>query len=979
MAFATASVLALCVAEQAAMAQAAPTPGDAVAQAEPVEEAGAITVTGSRIARDGYTAPTPVSVLSSADIQAQAPPNIADFVNQLPAISGSGTPASGTAALSAGTAGISSINLRSIGASRTLVLLDGQRSVASSSTGLVDVNTIPQALVERVEVVTGGASAAYGSDAVGGVVNFILKKDFTGLELVGDIGETTYGDNQNYNFTATAGANLFGDRLHVMGSVQYFKSEGIDSVDRKWNQSGNFLMLNPDYVAGNGAPEYLVTQQVGPARLSPGGLIVGATTNTGANVLSPLRGTYFGTVNPNTGLASLGQLTFGRSVSPQAQSMVGGDWEYTSQGYVGSTSLEPGQERIGAFGRATFDLTDNISVYGSFSYNKQTNDNIYLQPVNTGNLTIQQDNAFLPQSIRDQMVANNLRSLTIGTSNAGMPLGGSLNVREVYRYVLGARGDFNLGGKSWNWDAYYQRGFTRANEELTGTWRTARMNAATDAVFAPAGNPAGIPAGTIACRVNVDTNPNNNQPGCIPLNRIGIGGQSADAINYVLNDGYQPLRFQRLQQDVAALTFSGELFELPGGPAAIAVGGEWRKEQIDGTVDPVFSTGWQYGNYLVNKGQYNVKEAFIELALPVFTGAEINGAARVTDYSTSGTVATWKVGATWQVIDDIRFRGSVSRDIRAPNLGELFAAGTGRSNTVQLRIPGEAVRTVTFQEKATGNPLVQPEVARSWTIGAVATPTFAPGVALAVDYYQVKIVDAIGTITVPQTVDLCYLQNVQAFCDNITATVVNGQIVDFPEIVIFPTNFAFQTNRGIDIEASFRTPMDAIIPGANGNLALRALFTHYLENNTDDTINIPIDAAGNNFSGPPKWNYRLSMLYDADPFTISLVGRGYSAGVLDNNYVECQTNCPASTQFNRTINNNQLDGAFFLDTSIAYKIPVRSSEAQIQLTITNLLNRDPSLVPNGPTGDSLFAFPQASRQLGDRLGRTFRLSLRFKY
>ena len=978
-AFATASVMAMVMAAIPAYAQTTdqlPT----VAQADMSDEsAGTITVTGSRIARDGYTAPTPVSMLSEVDIQVQSPPNISDFVNQLPAIQGSSSPASSTASLSGGTAGISSINLRSLGTSRTLVLIDGQRSVASSSTGLVDINTIPQALVQQVEVVTGGASAHYGSDAVGGVVNFILKKDFTGLDLNADYGETTYGDGQNYNFTATAGAHLMDKRLHIMANFQYFKQEHIESIDRKWNQTGYNMIDNPDYTANNGQPRYLISAGTGPHLFSPGGHVV-----TG-----PLTGTAFGRVDPATGIASVGQIAYGRVLNRNVSAtnggsiaMLGGDWQENGRGFVGSTSLEPGQERIGAFGRATFEVTPNFTVYLSGAYNKQTGESNYLQPVNNGNLVIQRDNAYLPESVRSQMVALNLNTIRIGTSNAGLPLGGANNTREVYRYVLGAKGDFGLMGRGWTWDAYWQRGFTRIDDLLFGTHLNSRVTLASDAVRAPAGNAAGIAEGTIVCRSTL-TNPTN---GCVPMNRIGEGGQSAASIDYILNNGAQPQRFQRLQQDVAALTFSGELFDLPGGAAAIALGGEWRREQIDGVVDPQFSNGWQYGNYRVTQGRYDVKEAFVEVALPVFTGAELNGAVRVTDYTTSGTVATWKVGATWQAIDDLRFRGTVSRDIRAPNLDELFSAGSGRSNTVQLSQPGQVTRTVTYQQLATGNPLVQPEIARSWTIGAVATPTFLPGFAMSVDYYQVKISGAIGTLQPQDVVNLCFIQNVQEQCDAINIIRdVNGNIETFNPLILRPINYAFQTNKGLDLEASYRTNMSAVHESMDGNLTLRGSFTHYISNLIDDTLNRPRETAGQiagsqiTTQGPPKWNYRLSAIYDSQRVTLALIGRGYTKGVIDNNGTACLTNCPAFVTGSPTFNLNEVGGAFFMDTSIAYKFPVRSSEAQLQLTVTNVLNRDPTLAPNGPTGDSQFAFAQTSRIIGDRLGRTFRLSARFKY
>jgi outer membrane receptor protein involved in Fe transport len=972
-AFTTASVTALMLGQQPLMAQTADDLPPTVAQADmTTEDKSPIIVTGSRITRDGYSAPTPVSMLTEDDIQAQSPANISNFVSQLPAIQGSSAAATTTSSLSAGTAGIASVNLRSLGANRTLVLLDGQRSVASSATGLVDINTFPQALIERVEVVTGGASAAYGSDAVGGVVNFILKKDFKGLQLNADYGETTYGDGANYNFSATAGAMLMDDRLHVMGNVNYFNQEHIPFIDRDWNNSGYNVIPNPAYVAGNGQPEFVVASQTGPNRVTPGGLVVSG----------PLRGTKFGLVNPNTGFASVGQHVFGQSQTANAIAMQGGDWQEAGRGFVGSTSLEPGQERIGAYGRVSFEISPNVNVFASMSYNKMKLESNYLQPINNGNLTIRRDNAYLPASVGQQMNTLGLTSITIGTTNEGLPIGGAENERAVYRYVIGGKGSFDLMNRDWNWDIYYQRGISRVNELLYGTWRTSRINDATDAVFAPAGNSAGIPAGKIVCRTTL-TAPTN---GCIPLNRIGSNGQSQAAIDYILNDGAQPARFQRLQQDVAAVTLSGELFDLPGGPAAIALGGEWRQEKIEGEVDPQFNTGWQYGNYLENNGKYNVKEAFAELSLPVFTGAEINGAGRVTDYSTSGVVATWKVGATWQPIDDIRFRGNISRDIRAPNLDELFAAGTGRSNTILLRESGQPTRTVGYQQKATGNPNVKPEVASSWTVGAVLTPTFMPEFAFSVDLYRVKISGAIGSLAPQNIVDLCFINNDQSQCNNLKiARDISGRITNFDEILLFPINFASQVNKGIDFETSYRTSLDRISSSLDGQLTLKASATHYISNRIDDTLNLPSQTVGQfsnsqfSTSGPPAWNYRLSAIYNSQRVTTALIGRGYTSGVLDNNAIICSTNCPASTTNNRTINTNFVGGAFFLDASLAYRIPVGNSETQIQLTVNNLLNRDPTLTPNGPTGDSQFSRGQASLSVGDRLGRTFRLSARFKY
>lgn len=936
----------------AAQAQSGDTlPGPAADDAP--AEADTITVTGSRIARDGYEAPTPVSVVSAEDIQAQAPGNIADFVNTLPSIAGSTTPASNIGSLSNGQAGINALNLRSLGTNRTLVLLDGQRSVPSSVTGLVDINTFPQELIERVEIVTGGASAAYGSDAVGGVVNFILNTNFKGLKAVVESGITQYGDGPSYRAAVSGGTAVLDDRLKLLFSAEYARQYGVDTVDRKWNDSGYFQINNPAYTATNGQPARLVGSGFGPSHVTPGGLITAG----------PLRGTYFGAIDPATGRATTGQLTYGQVSGTW---MIGGDWQYTQDGYASSVSLIPDEERMGIFTRAAFEVTPDIEIVGQFSYNRFEGTSLYLQVPSTG-VSISADNAYLPDSIRSEMASRGLKSFNMGTTNVGFPKSGSANVREAYRYVAGAKGSFEIAGGEWSWGAYYQKGVVKAHEQLINIWHVSRLNLATDAVYAPAGNPAGIAAGTIVCRSTL-TDPGN---GCVPLNRIGVGGASAEALAYIM-PADQPYRDQTIKQDVAAVTFSGRLLELSGGPLAVAFGGEWRREQVDGFVEPQFQSGWWAGNYLVNNGKYDVKEAFLEIAAPLFTGFELSAAGRYTDYSTSGGVQTWKVGATWEPIRGVRLRGNISRDIRAPNLNELFAAGTARTNSVTVP-PTNAADD--FIELVTGNLGLDPEVADSWTVGTVVTPTFLPGFAAAVDYYEIDISDAIGSISAQNTVNLCYEQHIQQYCNNITYT--SGGDID--RILTQPFNFASQKARGIDIEASYRFALDDVFSGAPGSLTLRAMATHYLENLTDNGIDFPNDSAGTNTgSGPPSWLYRVTATYDADPFTFNLMARGVSDGKYDNNFIECTTGCPTSTPAHRTINDNHIDGAVYFDASAGLKFGIPGSEGELQFTVRNLFNKAPVLIGNGPDSVNVPGYPQTNRQFYDVYGRTFRISLRLK-
>jgi outer membrane receptor protein involved in Fe transport len=357
----------------------------------------------------------------------------------------------------------------------------------------------------------------------------------------------------------------------------------------------------------------------------------------------------------------------------------------------------------------------------------------------------------------------------------------------------------------------------------------------------------------------------------------------------------------------------------------------------------------------------------------------VNAAGRYTDYSTSGSVQTWKAGATYSPIPDIKFRGTYSRDIRAPNLQELFAAGTARTNSVIL--PGNApigAGSFQFTENTVGNRNLKPEKAKTWTVGTVVTPGFLPGFSASFDYYDIRITDAIGSITAQNTVDFCY-SGESAYCSNIVYT--GGALSG---ITIQPFNFASQREKGFDIEASYRTQLAEIAPSLPGALSVHAAITHYISNVIDNGI-FPIDYAGVNggsLSGTysaPDWVYRVSAFYDIDPVTLNLVARGFSSGVYGNDYVECTSGCPASTTRSRTINDNHIRGATYFDASASVKIKAGGHQGDLTLVVNNMLNKKPVLVGNGPDGNNTPAYPQTSRSLYDVIGRVYRLSARFKF
>ena len=898
-----------------------------------------ITVTGTRIQRDGYRAPTPLTVLNSADIEASAPANVADFVNDIPSLAGSVTPANSNLNISAGNAGVNALNLRALGTARTLVLLDGQRSVGSTLGGLVDVNTFPQGLIKSVEIVTGGASAAYGSDAVSGVVNFILDKSYTGLKGAAEYGRTDRGDAPSHRVTLTAGTGFAGGRGHLLLNGEIAVREGLNGVPRDWNNRGWYMINNPAYVAGNGQPERLIASSAGLSQATRGGVI----TNTA------LRGTQFGVGG------QVSQYDFGTTRDPW---QIGGDWQATQVN--GFQSLDPAEDRKSAFGRVSFDVADWLNVYGQASYAKSQNLGWLGVQLNQANVTIRSDNAFLPAAVRSQLVARNITQFTLGTTNADLPIRKNDTERDVQRYVLGAGGTFGLFAGTARWNAYYQKGISRTREMARDITNNARLALAQDAVFAPAGNAAGVAAGTIVCRSTLTT-PGN---GCVPLNRLGVGVASQAALDYVIGN---PFRRQRFEQDVFAGNLSFDAFRLPAGAVSVAIGGEHRREKVTGTVASDFQTGWFVGNFLPTFGAYDVTEGYVELLVPVIKGLDLNGAVRGTDYSTSGYVTTWKAGVTFEPIPDIRFRATRSRDIRAPNLGELYTAGSTRINVLIDSSQNNA--SVTFAGTSRGNPLLDPEKADQWGVGVVLQPRFLPRFALSVDYYAIRINGAIGSVAAQTIVDRCN-EGLAAFC----TAVVRGPNAFGNTLQVFesPFNFAQQRAKGIDIESSYRIPVGA------GNVTLRGMATRYIQNYFNNGIDAPIETVGQNApGGTPKWLYRAQATYANNGFDLTLIGRGVSAGVYDNSFVECTSGCPASTVTNRTINDNHIDGAFYLDATTSREITMGSRRLELFLNVTNIFDKDPPVVAPGPAG-SAYATPATNQSLYDLLGRTYRAGVRFR-
>lgn len=940
---AQARMLLLCagaVAPLVAPAQDVEAPAEELALQE-------IVVTGSRIARDGFEAPTPLTVIGVDQINASAPENLADFVNDLPSVVGSSTPQNSNLSFSNGQAGINALNLRGLGTVRTLVLLDGRRSAPSAITGIVDVNDLPQALVERVEVVTGGASAAYGSDAMTGVVNFILDKDFEGIKSELSGGRTTYGDDDNYKGSLTGGFAFAEGRGHVLLSGEYTKREGIYGVPRDWNKRGSYIIPNPAYTPGSGVPARWVVNGASLSTATLGGII----TNTA------LRGTTFGDAG------SYRQFQYGPVVA--APWMQGGEW--ASNQFNGYNTLDQEVERKGLFGRVSFEITDNLEVFAQASHNESQTLSWQLQQFNIANIVVRAGNPFIPAALAQQMAAQNITQFTLGTMNGDIPTIAFDGSREVLRYTAGLEGNFDLFGTEWNWDAYYQKGETDSSETGFNISSKARFAQALDAVAGPNGP---------VCR-----NPAN---GCVAYNPMGLNVNSQAVLDFILGS---PHRDQTFSQEVVAATLRGSPFEIWAGDVSVAMGVERREEKVSGAADAgSLANDWFAGNYLPTFGKYHVAEAFLETLVPLandLPGAQsldLNAAVRRTDYSVSGLVTTWKVGATWQPIDDLRFRVTRSRDIRAPNLNELFAAGTANTNTVTDPFNGN--QNVQYQGLSVGNLGLEPEKADTLGLGVVLQPRFLEGFTASVDYYDVEIHDVIGTVPAQTIVDNCFAGLAQ-FCSAIARGVGSGGTQQISQIRLQPFNLVELKAQGLDLEASYRFGMDELVSSWNGDLTLRALATHYLKNYQDNGVNPPIDSVGSNSGATtsmatiPDWVYRATLTYSNDPLTATLTGRGISSGTYLNNYIECSTNCPNFTADNPTINDNSLPGAFYLDASVSYKLNWNDFDWEAFLSVQNLTNKDPAIVPQGPAGLA-YAMTPTNPTLYDILGRVYRVGVRVR-
>ncbi len=904
---------------------------DQAAKSGDNEELEQIFVSASRVEREGFEAPTPVTIVGREQITEAAAPYLADYLSSLPAFGAAMSNKNPTPNLSGGNTGLSLVNLRNLGVERTLVLFNGQRVVSANiiNSG-VDLNLIPTALVSRVDVVTGGASASWGSDAISGVVNVILNKKFSGLEVSTEGSMTTYGDAANYKIDLAGGHEFAGGRGHAIGSITWSETPGFTATGARSWYTGRTLMVNPAYTATNSEPR-LIARNAG----------IGTGTQGGVITSGPLKGTQFvgpkGTPVP----FDFGILSGTMSTGPDADYSMGKTIDLAQPLWRGSV-----------FGYSSYDITDDITASFEINYSTVGGKNHSTPNYQLNNLVIQQDNAFLDPSIKARMQALGLTSFTMGTSAMNMDIPSAISWRKLVRTVVSLDGKF---GDGWSWSAYYQRGRSQAKSIGENITHVARRNAAQDAVLASNGQ--------IVCRVNNDAITTNDMPGCSPLNVFGVGVPSRSALDYT--SGLDTYQLIRNWQNVEAVSVRGEPFSTWAGPVSLAMGIENRAEKAHGISDALSQANAFFGgNPKGFDGKYNVKEGFAETVVPLAKDApwaralDFNGALRLTDYSNSGFVTTWKAGVTYQITDEYRFRATRSRDIRAPNMDNLFQAGSVRIS-VQFDPFTGATPTAFFNTM--GNPNLKPEKADTWSAGAVFSPSWLSGFQASVDWYSINIKDAIFTTGAAQVVDSCF-KGVAIFCKQLQRD-KNGALF---QVDLYPENIAAAKTSGIDFETSYSFPIGP------GTLRTRLMGTYYLEQSSVQN-GVYLDnngAIGGDTGGPagyPKLRGTVAATYDMDAISATLQARVIGSAKLNNNWGP------------KDIDNNHVPGVVYLDLRASYSFPLLGADGRIYISVDDLMDKDPPIVPITATSALPFYNATTNRALYDAIGRTVHIGVRAKF
>ena len=936
-----------------------------------------VVVTASRIQRAGFTAPTPTQVKGVEAVEQQGLTDVAVFLDDIPAMHGeTGPQATGLGNATTMNGGVSYVNLRSLGngnvyggqlPARTLVLVDGQRPVFNGTGGAVDLNMIPTIMIDHTDVVTGGASAQWGSDAVAGVVNLVYKKNFNGLQAEASIGQSTYGDDTTYHAAFVAGHKFLGDKLHVLLGASYDKENGIGPAPynaRPWAAAQYGTVL--------GTPSGLVrfeTSNVQQSYNTYGGIITTAKTATGA-ASSLLNGTAFAPAGGIPYAYNYGN-TYGFVGTPTSQSgptnQLFGDTNY-GQGNGDTADILAPLERLAVVMKDEYDITDHIKadLMLNYSYNDGHRQSVSFRDSAATALNIlgpgsTAPNPFIPTSVQNMMTANNITSFTLGKIDRDFGPMVIFSGNQNYQMSAGVTGDFDFL-TNWTFDAHVNYGTDHWWSEIPNN----RLNANFLNSVAVIQGPSGPECASATARA----------AGCLPYNPFGLGVNSQATLNYSRAESH-------VWSDTDRTDFNANFHASPfltwAGPVAIAFGGEYRLDSINFKPDANAQAGlYTYTNASAITGSINVGEAYIEadapLAkdLPFVKSLDIDGAVREAEYKYSGANNTWKVGANYQIVDDFRFRISESQDVRAPNVTELFSAASLAMNQVTYTPTyGPSAGKLLFQQLVPvytqGNQALVPEKALTFTYGGVFTPRFLPGFQLSVDYWDINIANAIQT-AVPNTIVNNCLAGQASYC-----TAVKFDANDFPTIYVEPLNIGGLHTNGVDIAAQYSTPLSRVwdkLPGRT-TLSWNGTYTAHFITTTNG---VAYDTAGEVGGGVitvgsidmPHWLWDANVNYAIGNLNLNLNIRYIGGGVLDVSAEPGHANYGLLVNAQGQYFNTAASKTYF-NVGAQYTVPnayTWGQNIQVFGNINNLMNVQPN------------AFGRDTSQ--DFIGRFYTIGLRLK-
>jgi outer membrane receptor protein involved in Fe transport len=943
-----------------------------------------VVVTGTRIRDTGFSTPTPVTAVTAEQLELMAPGNLIEAVTQLPIFFNNTTQDAPGAFFNSPGAG--SLNIRGLNTNRTLTLLNGRRMPPSNRVGAVDINVFPEEIVERIEVVTGGASAAYGSDAVAGVANFILDTDFEGFEAHAQSGTSSANSRGTWEAGAVFGTAI-GERGHLLASAEAYGQDHVfDFTKQDWYESWGqvrtapgFDTVAPHVVASVGS-QYGVLSATGIAPI---------TFDENGNPVPFVLG------QPNGGGAH--SIANGGSGTPNGQEFA---------------TLSPEAERKSGFFYYDFDLGERTNLYAQMvygeNYSKSNNAGGTFTVGNT--LRVFRGNAFLPSTVQQIFDSNpSLQSMSftrIGGLADLAPGAAQATTGTSQALTFGFEHDVSADGllDGWQVRGYLQSGKTDQRGDHIRGVRIDRVPAAIDAVRDPNGN--------IVCYAALRDPANWSD--CVPLNLFGPGKASPAAVEWVtgLDAGIHvttPVYFTdsgfsrgrtldylssdikvtdtEVEQDVIDLSIDGEIAEGWAGPISAAFGLHYREESIlqltfdhtnpsggpdarpamfDPTIvrgNPVGmserTTAIQFASVPNLEGGFDVTEAFAEFMIPLVAdkpavdSLSATVAARWIDYSATGSIQAWKGGLDWQVGDAWRVRTTISRDIRAATLAERFDRTGGTTNVLDPMF-GVIVPTGTYSG---GNPNLKPEEADTRTVGTVFQPRSVPGFQMSLDWYEINLTGAVGQLGSQVIVDECWNYPTSSACSLLNRD-TNG-VITFIENIFVNINAAKAS--GIDLETAFRANV------GTGSLLWRFVATQLNENSITNLGAPKVDRAGDvGTLQLPEFKVTTSLNYSQGPFSAFLQARFIDGGMLDSRDIE-----------GVTISDNTVDSVLYTDARVSYSKDANNGNSwEVFGAVTNVFDQDPPVVANFSA--STLQATQTNAALHDVLGRRYTVGFRYR-